>query len=197
MLNGRMPELIRPGSSKRVWWRCGHGHQWMATVSNRVYRGSSCPTCALEARRAPGPGRSLAEVAPEMAAQWHPTRNGDLGPLDVPAGSHVDVWWMCEIGHEWRSRVAGRVRRRGGVRSVLRHGGVGAVAGRRGQVRPRRAARTGPSRVGCRARWRRLPSMWRTHLVPQPPQSVARCTPTRRLVAAQSETARLICDAFR
>jgi hypothetical protein len=29
------------------------------------------------------PARSLVEVALEIAAQWHPTKNGELSPSDV------------------------------------------------------------------------------------------------------------------
>ena len=28
--------------------------------------------------------RSLSAVRPDVAEEWHPTRNGDLGPGDVP-----------------------------------------------------------------------------------------------------------------
>jgi hypothetical protein len=127
-LNGRAPELIRLGSSKKVWWVCEKNHHWQATVSNRVYRGSGCPVCAQNARRAPAPGRSVAEAAPELAAQWHPWRNSDLRPEQVSINSRLVVWWRCEEGHEWRSRVSGRARRRGRCPTC-------AQAARRGQPR--------------------------------------------------------------
>ena len=33
--------------------------------------------------RKPPKGKSLAEVNPELAKQWHPTMNGDLTPEDI------------------------------------------------------------------------------------------------------------------
>ena len=38
--------------------------------------------------------KSLAETHPELAKQWHPTKNGDLKLEDVTAGSNKKVWWF-------------------------------------------------------------------------------------------------------
>lgn len=53
--------------------------------------------------RKPPKGKSLAEVKPELAKEWHPTKNGDLTPFDVYSSSGKKVWWKCEKGddHEW------------------------------------------------------------------------------------------------
>lgn len=48
-------------------------------------------------------------MAPEVAAQWHPTKNGELKPTQVSNGSHRIVWWICDKGHEWRAAVKTRV----------------------------------------------------------------------------------------
>ena len=40
-----LPKMVTKGSSKKVWWRCQNGHEWQATISNRVGRGSGCPYC--------------------------------------------------------------------------------------------------------------------------------------------------------
>ena len=37
--------------------------------------------------RKPPIGKSLAEVNPKLAKQWHSTMNGALMPLDVSSGS--------------------------------------------------------------------------------------------------------------
>lgn len=41
----------------------------------------------------PPKGKSLAEVNPELAKEWHPTNNGDLTTMDVTVGSAKKVWW--------------------------------------------------------------------------------------------------------
>ncbi len=61
---------------------------------------------------APRPGRSLAERFPDVAAEWHPKRNGALRPSDVSAMSSCKAWWKCRRNpsHEWFAVVANRSR---------------------------------------------------------------------------------------
>jgi hypothetical protein len=58
------------------------------------------------------PREKLADCDPELVAQWHPTKNGQLTPFDVTAGSGRKVWWKCPKGddHEWPAIVANRVK---------------------------------------------------------------------------------------
>ena len=51
--------------------------------------------------------KSLAETHPEVAKQWHPTKNGDLTPNDFTGGSQKKVWWKCDKGedHEWLTSI--------------------------------------------------------------------------------------------
>ena len=57
--------------------------------------------------RKPPKGKSLAEVKPELAKQWHPSKNGNLYPKDVFAVSGIKVWWKCDKydDHEWESKI--------------------------------------------------------------------------------------------
>ena len=102
------PDLVFPYSTKRVWWRCEKGHEWQATVKSRVKDGSGCPICANKSVQAGA--NDLATLAPEIAAEWHPTKNGTLTPRDVVADSHMRAWWRCEKGHEWRAQIMSRVK---------------------------------------------------------------------------------------
>jgi len=101
------PGTLRGGSQRRGWWRCAAGHEWQTMVASRARRGSGCPMCA--GRRASS-DRNLAVTHPEVAASWHPSRNGELNPAGVVAGSRRRVWWQCEQGHEWQVTVGNRVR---------------------------------------------------------------------------------------
>ena len=38
---------------------------------------------------------SLLNKFPEVAKEWHPTKNGDLKPECLDAHAHVDAWWIC------------------------------------------------------------------------------------------------------
>ena len=35
----------------------------------------------------------LATKRPDLAAEWHPAKNGDLEPSAILAGSHRKFWW--------------------------------------------------------------------------------------------------------
>ncbi len=99
------PEQVTPGSNRKVWWRCAQGHVWKASIKS-VTRGTGCPICIN--RTVLAGENDLAALAPEIAAQWHPTKNGELEPRHVLCGSHIKVWWQCERGHEWQARIASR-----------------------------------------------------------------------------------------
>ena len=55
---------------------------------------------------------SLSETHPELAKQWHPTKNGELTPNDVTPGSSKIVWWKCDKAddHEWDTRIVNRAK---------------------------------------------------------------------------------------
>ena len=56
--------------------------------------------------------KSLAETHPELAKEWHPTKNGNLNPTQLSYGSGKKVWWKCEKGHdhEWEATLNSRSR---------------------------------------------------------------------------------------
>lgn len=100
------PENITYGSKRRVWWKCDRGHEWQAMVYTRTGAESGCPYCAGK-KAYPG-GNDLASQRPDLAKQWHPTKNRGRTPADVTVGSHYKAWWLCEKGHEWRAIVKSR-----------------------------------------------------------------------------------------
>ena len=101
------PANFTQGSNKKVWWRCEKGHEWQATIGART-KGFGCPVCS---GRTAWPGyNDLATLNPKLAAQWHPTKNGDLTPSQVTTGTAQKVWWQCEKGHEWQAQIASRHR---------------------------------------------------------------------------------------
>lgn len=107
-LNGELtPGSLSYGSKRKVWWRCEQGHEWQAAVHTRTGRSCGCPVCAGKVVL---PGvNDLASQYPDLAAQWHPTRNGTRGPEAVLTGTHQKVWWRCGKGHEWQAMVKSRV----------------------------------------------------------------------------------------
>lgn len=55
---------------------------------------------------------SLLVKRPEIAKEWHQTKNGSLAPDQVTYSSGKSVWWICEKRHEWQSTIDGRNRGR-------------------------------------------------------------------------------------
>ena len=53
---------------------------------------------------------SLKITHPTLSTEWHPTKNGDLTPNDVTAGSGKKVYWKCSKGvdHIWEAEIKNR-----------------------------------------------------------------------------------------
>jgi hypothetical protein len=104
-LNGDLkPSGVTPYSHEKVWWTCERGHGWEAVVKNRAY-GAGCPVCS---GRVASDDNNLEVLYPDLAKEWHPTRNKDLKPSDVTPHSHKKVWWTCRSGHTWPAIVKNR-----------------------------------------------------------------------------------------
>ncbi len=102
------PEYVKPKSDKIVFWQCrvNLNHVWSAAIKSRV-RGNGCPICA---NRAVTPENSLLALHPNLASEWHPTKNGNLTPADVVPGSERIVTWQCQEypTHVWSAMVRNR-----------------------------------------------------------------------------------------
>lgn len=110
--NGSLkPDQFLVSSSKYVWWLGSCGHEWQAKISNRN-RGKGCPICNQYVVTS---DNNLAALYPNIAAEWHPTKNGKLKPDDVLPGSNKKVWWLDEEGNEWESTINTRVRYKSGA----------------------------------------------------------------------------------
>ena len=104
------PSQLTLGSGKKVWWKCGKGHEWEAACYSRI-AGNQCPICS--GRKVLVGYNDLSTLAPEIALQWHPSKNSDCTPKDVTINSHRKVWWLGPCGHEWRASIADRNSGRG------------------------------------------------------------------------------------
>lgn len=102
--NGKLkPEEFSFGSSKMIWWQCAKGHEWKTTISARTTFNTGCPICS--GRVVERGVTDLVTTHPEIAAEWHSTKNGKLKPNDFRIGSDKIVWWMCARGHEWKTNI--------------------------------------------------------------------------------------------
>lgn len=150
------PRDVTFSSPKKVWWRCGHGHTFYASVYGRHIKGTGCPYCInLKVCE----DNCLSAKYPDLAKEWHPTRNAGLTPRDVTANSTKEVWWYCEHGHEWQEIVRKR---------SVRGYGCPYCSGRRvapetclAEVNPRLAAEWHPEKNGDLTPWDVMPSSGR------------------------------------
>ena len=119
-----------------MWWKCpkGDDHEWQAKIQQRAHpdrtktnaktgkttkvKRTGCPFCSGQRVST---SNNLAVRFPDIAAQWHPTKNRPLTPEDLVAGSGKKIWWKCTRGddHEWRTSLHARVRGTGDVISNL------------------------------------------------------------------------------
>lgn len=108
---GLAPCDVSYGSQRKVWWLGKCGHEWEASVARRNH-GSGCPVCA--GRKIVAGVNDLATQRPDIAAEWHPSKNGELTPCDVSKAQQIKVWWQCAFGHEWQAYISNRAARNKG-----------------------------------------------------------------------------------
>lgn len=56
------------------------------------------------------PTNNFKFLYPEIAKEFHPTKNGELKPENVTKGSSKKIWWLCPNGHTYLARVNSRTR---------------------------------------------------------------------------------------
>ena len=124
------PEDVSCGSGKKVWWKLPYDvpddypvehlrgkhfeFEWQSTINNRM-KGRGCPF--INNKSVWEGYNDLQTVNPELARQWHPTKNGDIEPKHVIAGSAKKVWWLYSyddlnsekhFDFEWQATIADR-----------------------------------------------------------------------------------------
>ena len=92
--------MVALNSHLKVWWFLPYDDpktgkhfdfEWQATVDKRR-NGSGCPY--ISNNKVWKGFNDLETTNPELAKEWHPTKNGDLKPSMVTAGSELKVWWL-------------------------------------------------------------------------------------------------------
>lgn len=101
------PSEYTSGSNLSVNWICSKcGYHFKAKIGNRTILERGCPCCA---NKVVVPGiNDLATTHPALAAEWHPTKNGEITPEKVTYGTGKKVWWLCPEGHEYQATVLHR-----------------------------------------------------------------------------------------
>ena len=123
--NGNLkPSQIAINADKKVWWLLPYDDpdtgkhfefEWQANVYNRFFGHTNCPYISGQAVWEGF--NDLQTVNPELAKQWHPTKNGNLKPTQVAAKSNQKVWWLFpyddpntgkHFEFEWQAIISSR-----------------------------------------------------------------------------------------
>jgi len=113
----RKPDIYSFGSNIKVWWICDKYncsekciHEWEDKISNRII-GYGCPYCS---KKLICIHNSILYRYPDIAKQWHPTKNNDFTPNKISISNGNKIWWLCPntckegCRHEWETTTASR-----------------------------------------------------------------------------------------
>lgn len=89
------------GSGAKLWWSCAEGHSWEASVANFV-KSRKCIYCSN--KKILKGYNDLETLKPELISEWNYDKN-IIRPDSIGTGSTTKVWWICNKGHEWQSRI--------------------------------------------------------------------------------------------
>ena len=115
---GLYPDKVSPNSGRKAWWKMLYVDpntkkqfvfEWECAIYNKVVLKASCPY--LINQKVHPEFNSLAAKNPDLAKEWHPTKNGQLKPTDVTAASTKKVWWQIEVDgkvYEWKASISHR-----------------------------------------------------------------------------------------
>ena len=122
------PYEVAAKANKRVWWYLPYDDpvtgkhfdfEWESYINNRVKQNLGCPY--LSSKAVWSGYNDLETLYPEIAKEWHPTKNGDLQPSKIMPMSHRKVWWYLsyddpETGKhfdfEWQCSIVNRVKKK-------------------------------------------------------------------------------------
>lgn len=111
------PYTTTYGSAKRCWWICSTcGHSWETPAYSRGSNGCGCPVCksierGLSKKKSSAKRNSFISNYPNIAKEWHPTKNLPHNIENVSSFSNIKAWWLCSAcGNEWQTTVNHRTK---------------------------------------------------------------------------------------
>lgn len=96
------PTKISKGSSKKVFWRCELGHEWLTSISKRV-SGRGCPYCS--GHKVLKGFNDLETKRPNLTLEW----DDPSDPSSYTEYSGKKVQWKCVYHHIWKAPIYSRV----------------------------------------------------------------------------------------
>jgi hypothetical protein len=100
------PRALISRDPNKYWWTCPNGHDYQATV-RALITGRQCRVC-IGSEISSGIN-DFKTLYPELALDWHPTKNGPISPDSIGVGAKTKYWWLCRNQHEYQSDVWNKV----------------------------------------------------------------------------------------
>lgn len=103
--NKLKPHEIVAGTGRKIHWLCPKcGWEWAIKGCDRL-KSDGCPACNNHVAT---PWNNLTVTHPELAREYHPTRNAEP-PDKILAGGDRKIWWICaKCSHVWPTKVCHR-----------------------------------------------------------------------------------------
>jgi hypothetical protein len=105
--DGWDPKSIVAGTSRKMDWKCLHGHRWRIGVHARAVKGTGCPYCS--GRHAIAGVTDIATSHPDIASQMVGSDSSA-----IKGGTNRKVKWKCDRGHLWMATPSSRTGARTG-----------------------------------------------------------------------------------
>ena len=101
------PQNVSRGSHKKVYWKCPHGHNYLAEIKSRAMgKRTRCPYCS--GKKVLTGFNDLSSRSPEIAKQF--SQLNHIDPSEVLVTSRRKYIWACEHGHYWSATPESRTR---------------------------------------------------------------------------------------
>jgi len=91
------PDVILPGTRKKLWWKCNDcNHEWEAVSAGRHHRNYGCTACSGHAVHI-DKRNSMAKVRPEAVIKFDFKKNFPVTPENLLPFTMKKLWWKCEV----------------------------------------------------------------------------------------------------
>jgi hypothetical protein len=101
--------MVKRGDKRTFWWICQsyEHHVWQSQIWARIKSNGACPICSSLRLK---PGKTLLEVCPSIAKEWHEKKNKGLKPSDFAPQSKKSAFWRCckNSRHVWEAKISAR-----------------------------------------------------------------------------------------
>lgn len=106
---GVNPKKISKTLSKRLWWKCSNGHEYMATIGRKI-KGRTCPFCSDE--RAITGINDISTSFPEIIKDWDYDKNSKnkINPTKITTKYAKEIWWRCGKNHSYKETIENKIK---------------------------------------------------------------------------------------